>query len=63
MPIFVEHDDIPIVCDRLDVSGQFNMKFDETENPHQTTRLSEFDQNKLFEVPENHGLYEGAVVL
>ena len=29
--IFAEHDDIPFILGRLDVFGQFNMKFDETE--------------------------------
>ncbi|PXF57819.1 MAG: hypothetical protein C4B59_14485 [Candidatus Methanogaster sp.] len=29
--IFAEHDDIPFILGRLDVSGQFNMRFDETE--------------------------------
>lgn len=29
--IFAEHDDIPFILGRLDVFGQFNMRFDETE--------------------------------
>lgn len=49
----MEYGDIPFVCGRLDVFGQFNMKFNETKNPHRTTGLSGVEQSELFESPKN----------